>query len=233
MSLSLPSQLNQVATIQPGSSAGVCHVVSIHTLDCASALTPRFFQRSQPSSGSTVGCLECILVYSLTYKGSSNLCFIVQSSWPCLPQTACDAHPLVLCGWSFWTFSSLLMAANVYPTDSALQSPASDNSSPMTVHSLPYDSSAMPQMYPYSSGLVPAPPLRAKRRQVKNACTKCQKACKKCDDCRPCLRCVRYGIADECVDSQRKERKKGIKRGPYKKRDAKGAFPSYSAFLLQ
>ena len=67
---------------------------------------------------------------------------------------------------------------------------------------------------------------RAKRRQVKNACTSCQRACKKCDDARPCLRCVKYGISEECVDSQRKERKKGIKRGPYKKRDGKGTLNS-------
>lgn len=76
-------------------------------------------------------------------------------------------------------------------------------------------------MYPFPPGLVPAQPLRSKRRQVKNACTNCQKACKKCDDARPCLRCVKYGISEECVDSQRKERKKGVKRGPYKKRDGK------------
>ncbi|CAO3695910.1 unnamed protein product [Rhizopus stolonifer] len=57
-----------------------------------------------------------------------------------------------------------------------------------------------------------------KRKQVKNACTNCQKACKKCDDARPCPRCVKYGIADTCVNSVRKERKKGIKRGPYKRR---------------
>ena len=68
---------------------------------------------------------------------------------------------------------------------------------------------------------VPAQPARAKRRQVKNACTHCQKACKKCDDARPCLRCVKYGCAEDCVDSQRKERRKGVKRGPYKKRDGK------------
>ncbi|KAL1745450.1 hypothetical protein HDZ31DRAFT_73536 [Schizophyllum fasciatum] len=67
----------------------------------------------------------------------------------------------------------------------------------------------------------PAPPPRAKRRQVKNACTFCQKACKKCDEARPCLRCVRYGVPEHCVDSQRKERKKGAKRGPYRKRDVK------------
>ncbi|KAI9366281.1 hypothetical protein BD770DRAFT_468097 [Pilaira anomala] len=57
-----------------------------------------------------------------------------------------------------------------------------------------------------------------KRNQVKNACTNCQKACKKCDDARPCPRCIKYGIADTCINSVRKERKKGIKRGPYKRR---------------
>ncbi|KAJ3884981.1 hypothetical protein GG344DRAFT_70923 [Lentinula edodes] len=64
----------------------------------------------------------------------------------------------------------------------------------------------------------------ARRRQVKNACTNCQKACKKCDDARPCLRCIKYGIPFECIDSQRKERKKGVKRGPYnKRRNCKGS----------
>ncbi|CAO3692912.1 unnamed protein product [Umbelopsis ramanniana] len=58
----------------------------------------------------------------------------------------------------------------------------------------------------------------AKRKQVKNACTNCQKACKKCDEARPCPRCVKYGIATTCVNSTRKERKKGVKRGPYKRR---------------
>ncbi|KAI9260592.1 hypothetical protein BDA99DRAFT_582213 [Phascolomyces articulosus] len=57
-----------------------------------------------------------------------------------------------------------------------------------------------------------------KRKQVKNACTNCQKACKKCDDARPCPRCIKYGIESSCVNSVRKERKKGIKRGPYKRR---------------
>ncbi|KAI8073969.1 hypothetical protein BC940DRAFT_289659 [Gongronella butleri] len=68
-------------------------------------------------------------------------------------------------------------------------------------------------------GLVPPPP---KRKQVKNACTNCQKACKKCDDSRPCPRCVRYNMADTCINSVRKERKKGIKRGPYKRRTRNG-----------
>ncbi|KAJ3517798.1 hypothetical protein NLJ89_g280 [Agrocybe chaxingu] len=83
--------------------------------------------------------------------------------------------------------------------------------------------SGMPvHVYPFPHSLLPAQQPRSKRRQVKNACTNCQKACKKCDDARPCLRCVKYGVSEECVDSQRKERKKGIKRGPYKKRDGKG-----------
>lgn len=62
-------------------------------------------------------------------------------------------------------------------------------------------------------------PVRPKRKQVKNACSACQRACKRCDVGRPCERCIKYGMADSCRDSQRKERKKGIKRGPYKKRD--------------
>ncbi|CAE6420551.1 unnamed protein product [Rhizoctonia solani] len=61
--------------------------------------------------------------------------------------------------------------------------------------------------------------VRPKRKQVKNACSACQRACKRCDVGRPCERCIKYGMADSCRDSQRKERKKGIKRGPYKKRD--------------
>ena len=46
----------------------------------------------------------------------------------------------------------------------------------------------------------------------------CQKACKKCDDGRACQRCIKLGLTATCVDSPRKERRKGIKRGPYKKR---------------
>ncbi|KAI0747803.1 hypothetical protein C8Q80DRAFT_1219230 [Daedaleopsis nitida] len=101
------------------------------------------------------------------------------------------------------------------------QPPSPDSVQPqMTIHPITY--SGMPMhMYPFPPSMVPAQPTRTKRRQVKNACTNCQKACKKCDDARPCLRCVKYGIAEECVDSQRKERQKGIKRGPYKKRDGK------------
>ncbi|KAF5391787.1 hypothetical protein D9757_001649 [Collybiopsis confluens] len=82
--------------------------------------------------------------------------------------------------------------------------------------------SSMPMhMYPLSPTSQRS--LRTKRRQVKNACTNCQRACKKCDDARPCLRCIKYGIpSSDCVNSTRKERKKGVKRGPYKKRDCKG-----------
>lgn len=101
-----------------------------------------------------------------------------------------------------------------------------------TAHTLPYNCAPMHASYPYFPGLVHAPPLRHKRHQVKNACTKCKKACKKCDESRPCLRCIRYGIGDECVDSPRKERKKGMKRGPYKKRGTKGMLRSCVSFLF-
>ncbi|KAJ7771880.1 hypothetical protein B0H16DRAFT_1305660 [Mycena metata] len=79
-------------------------------------------------------------------------------------------------------------------------------------------------IYPRFSTVVSASQsVRAKRMQVKNACTNCQKACKKCDPARPCLRCVRYGFGvEECLNSQRKERRKGAKRGPYKKRNGRG-----------
>jgi hypothetical protein len=90
--------------------------------------------------------------------------------------------------------------------------------------SMTYSGGMPGHMYPVTNPLMSSP-LRSKRRQVKNACTNCQKACKKCDDARPCLRCTKYCQRDECVDSQRKERKKGIKRGPYKKRDGKGEDP--------
>ncbi|KAI7850012.1 hypothetical protein BDC45DRAFT_519193 [Circinella umbellata] len=65
-------------------------------------------------------------------------------------------------------------------------------------------------------------PVKPKRKQVKNACVNCQKACKKCDDARPCPRCIKYGIEATCVNSVRKERKKGVKRGPYKQRKGQG-----------
>ncbi|KAG8717589.1 hypothetical protein FRC09_014036 [Ceratobasidium sp. 395] len=67
--------------------------------------------------------------------------------------------------------------------------------------------------------------VRPKRKQVKNACSACQRACKRCDVGRPCERCIKYGMQESCRDSQRKERKKGVKRGPYKKRDGESALP--------
>ncbi|EIE78958.1 hypothetical protein RO3G_03663 [Rhizopus delemar RA 99-880] len=89
------------------------------------------------------------------------------------------------------------------------------NNAPMLTHP-----NGLPPMQPGLSDPVTNASTTAspKRKQVKNACTNCQKACKKCDDARPCPRCIKYGIADTCVNSVRKERKKGIKRGPYKRR---------------
>jgi len=98
----------------------------------------------------------------------------------------------------------------------------SNESIQSSMHIHPTGYSGMPMhMYPFPPGHLSAQPIRSKRKQVKNACTNCQKACKKCDDARPCLRCVKYGMAEGCMDSQRKERRKGVKRGPYKKRDGK------------
>ncbi|KAI0761311.1 hypothetical protein BD413DRAFT_248023 [Trametes elegans] len=54
-------------------------------------------------------------------------------------------------------------------------------------------------------------------------CTNCASACKRCDEARPCERCVKYGLAETCVDGVRKERKKGIKRGPYKRKNRNGS----------
>ncbi|KAJ1947372.1 hypothetical protein GGF37_000443 [Kickxella alabastrina] len=65
----------------------------------------------------------------------------------------------------------------------------------------------------------PTTPGQRKRAQVKNACINCQRACKRCDPHRPCQRCQKYNLSSTCVDSQRKPRMKGIKRGPYKKRN--------------
>ncbi|KAL4072473.1 hypothetical protein V8B97DRAFT_372250 [Scleroderma yunnanense] len=84
-------------------------------------------------------------------------------------------------------------------------------------------------LYPYPPGQPfpqfsqPAPPAtngqRPKRKQVKMACTNCANACKRCDEARPCERCVKYGIQESCIDGVRKERQKGIKRGPYKRKN--------------
>ncbi|TFK73420.1 hypothetical protein BDN72DRAFT_834832 [Pluteus cervinus] len=80
--------------------------------------------------------------------------------------------------------------------------------------------------FPPGAGFtVPPPPQAApnnnnkpKRKQVKMACTNCAQACKRCDETRPCERCVKYGLSESCIDGQRKERKKGIKRGPYRRK---------------
>ncbi|KAF8934433.1 hypothetical protein EDD21DRAFT_203614 [Dissophora ornata] len=103
--------------------------------------------------------------------------------------------------------------------------------------STPYHSN---QSTPYSS--MPTSPTlehlqlsdpnmvqKPKRRQVKNACVNCQKACKKCDEGRPCSRCIKYGLTETCVDSTRKVRKKGIKRGPYKRKVPPSQLGSASA----
>ncbi|KAJ7274514.1 hypothetical protein B0H12DRAFT_402334 [Mycena haematopus] len=94
--------------------------------------------------------------------------------------------------------------------DDGLHSPTSDS----------LQTSVLPMyMYPLSST---SQTVRLKRTQVKTACTKCQKSCKKCDPARPCLRCVKYGFGPaECVDSKRKERERGVKRGPYRKRNGR------------
>ncbi|TFY52412.1 hypothetical protein EVG20_g10560 [Dentipellis fragilis] len=85
---------------------------------------------------------------------------------------------------------------------------------------------AYPPPPPPPAGYAPFPPppapsavTRPKRKQVKMACTNCAAACKRCDEARPCERCLKYGIADSCMDGVRKERKKGIKRGPYKRKN--------------
>ncbi|KAH0578174.1 hypothetical protein H2248_004049 [Termitomyces sp. 'cryptogamus'] len=69
-------------------------------------------------------------------------------------------------------------------------------------------------MRPVYYDRVPAP--RPKRTQVKIACTNCANVSKRCDESRPCQRCIKLGLSETCFDVQRKERQKGIKRGPYK-----------------
>ncbi|GJJ12028.1 hypothetical protein Clacol_006268 [Clathrus columnatus] len=106
-------------------------------------------------------------------------------------------------------------------TNSSQNGQAADASAAIDVP-LSYSQTPMP-VFPYGNVMPSASTMqRTKRTQCKNACTNCQKACKKCDDNRPCQRCIRYGTTGTCIDSKRKERKKGIKRGPYKKRDGKG-----------
>lgn len=92
---------------------------------------------------------------------------------------------------------------------------------------VPYPAPPPGFAYVYPPGYYPPPPMgmpmpamvtKPKRKQVKMACTNCAAACKRCDENRPCDRCQKYGIADSCVDGVRKERKKGVKRGPYKRK---------------
>ncbi|KAI9335947.1 hypothetical protein BDR26DRAFT_865400 [Obelidium mucronatum] len=60
---------------------------------------------------------------------------------------------------------------------------------------------------------------KQRRPQAKNACVNCKKSCKKCENVRPCPRCIQRGIADSCRDSERKVRKGGELRGPYRRKD--------------
>ena len=103
---------------------------------------------------------------------------------------------------------------------------------------------------PFPAGMpLPAALVRPKRKQVKMAvsssphvfriitqklilnvipkCTNCAAACKRCDEGRPCERCCKYGISDSCQDGVRKERKKGIKRGPYKRKGKANSDQAY------
>ncbi|KAL5499222.1 hypothetical protein ACEPAH_1740 [Sanghuangporus vaninii] len=92
-----------------------------------------------------------------------------------------------------------------------------------------------PQGYagvPFAAPGMPLPSAlaRPKRKQVKMACTNCAAACKRCDEGRPCERCCKYGISDTCVNGLRKERKKGLKRGPYKRKSKAAEETSYEGF---
>ncbi|KAF9923653.1 hypothetical protein FBU30_006268 [Linnemannia zychae] len=95
--------------------------------------------------------------------------------------------------------------------------------------STPYSSMPTSPTLEYQQLADPSLAQKPKRRQVKNACVNCQKACKKCDEGRPCARCIKYGLTDTCVDSTRKVRKKGVKRGPYKRRPQPSQIGSASA----
>ncbi|KAJ7193523.1 hypothetical protein GGX14DRAFT_588456 [Mycena pura] len=90
---------------------------------------------------------------------------------------------------------------------------------PGLFYTFPPTAFAPPPHQPQASG---SPSYRPKRNQVKMACTNCATACKRCDDQRPCTRCQKYSLHDSCIDGQRKERKKGIKRGPYRRRPKDG-----------
>lgn len=87
----------------------------------------------------------------------------------------------------------------------------------MYVYPPPIPGQAPP--FPHPGAPQPGVGGKPKRKQVKMACTNCASACKKCDDGRPCQRCIRSNLASTCKDGVRKERKRGIKRGPYKRRN--------------
>ncbi|KAK4521387.1 uncharacterized protein ATC70_012002 [Mucor velutinosus] len=108
------------------------------------------------------------------------------------------------------------------PYQAQPQAPNVLNNGPMMTHPNGLPPMQHPGIPDPSQAVATGSQQAPKRKQVKNACTNCQKACKKCDDARPCPRCIKYGIADTCVNSVRKERKKGIKRGPYKRRQKTG-----------
>ncbi|KAF9327205.1 hypothetical protein BG006_009464 [Podila minutissima] len=110
------------------------------------------------------------------------------------------------------------------PFSSAASTPYHSNQS-TPYSSMPASPTLEYQQLPDGGNMTPKP----KRRQVKNACVNCQKACKKCDEGRPCTRCIKYGLTDTCVDSTRKVRKKGVKRGPYKRRPPPTQIGSASA----
>ncbi|KAI8096539.1 uncharacterized protein BX664DRAFT_382973 [Halteromyces radiatus] len=100
-------------------------------------------------------------------------------------------------------------------------------------HGMPTYPMTMPPHQPHPALTHPSGDFnmltKPKRKQVKNACVNCQKACKKCDDGRPCQRCIKYGLTDTCTNSIRKERKKGVKRGPYKRRNQSNGESSSTA----
>ncbi|KAF8721625.1 hypothetical protein AX14_010195 [Amanita brunnescens Koide BX004] len=105
----------------------------------------------------------------------------------------------------------------------AYASPSDGNHSENGPNSVP--TAAPPYMIPFPPpGMVYAfpPPQGQVPPGVKMACTNCAAACKRCDEDRPCARCQRYGISDSCRDGQRKQRKKGVKRGSYKRRNKNG-----------
>ncbi|TFY82446.1 hypothetical protein EWM64_g1565 [Hericium alpestre] len=107
--------------------------------------------------------------------------------------------------------------------------PNAPNGLPPTAYMMPFPHPGLVYAYPppppppagyaFPPPTAPAATAKPKRKQVKMACTNCAAACKRCDEARPCERCQKYGIAESCVDGVRKERKKGIKRGPYKRKN--------------